>query len=80
MISARGARRLLAAASRFKGCLIVIDELLPFLYNPAGHPRAAAIAKCLGEPLPSPSLVALRYRGESTLIHNEGSASDLEAA
>ena len=39
VVSARGARRLLEAAAPFRRCLFAIDEFLPYLYNPGGHPR-----------------------------------------
>ena len=39
VVSARGARRLLEAAAPFRRCLFAIDEFLPYLYNPEGHPR-----------------------------------------
>ena len=39
VVSARGARRLLEAAAPFRRCVFAIDEFLPYLYNPEGHPR-----------------------------------------
>ena len=67
---------------RFRTSLVVIDEFLPFMYNPAGHPRAAQMAASMGLPPPAgegeePPLVALRYRAERVLVVNEGSPSDL---
>ena len=39
VVSARGARRLVKAAAPFRRSLFAIDEFLPYLYNPEGHPR-----------------------------------------
>ena len=75
VLSARGARRL--ARSGFERCLMPVDEFLPFLYGPAGHPRAGEFRACLdaegdngdlaeaadpGGAVPPP-VVALRWRG-----------------
>ena len=45
VVSARGARRLLEAAAPFRRCLFAIDEFLPYLYNPEGHPRRGESAR-----------------------------------
>jgi GR25 family glycosyltransferase involved in LPS biosynthesis len=79
VISQQGARRLLAAVPSFRQALVVIDEFLPYMYNPSGHPRAAAFEAAMSEPRLASPLVALRYRGHSVLVHDTGSASDLEA-
>ena len=89
VLSARGARRLLAASDAFRQCLVVIDEFLPYMYNPSAHPRRATIDAGMARAaatLPDSScalenvgkLVALRYRGPATLVGNEGSVSDID--
>ena len=78
VISARGARRLLDACEAFRSCLVVVDEFLPYLYNPTGHPRTKTIEHGMGGPPSLPPLVALRYRGTSTLLPNVGSTSDID--
>ena len=73
---------MLAVLPQFRRSLIVVVEFLPFMFNRRGHPRADQIAASMGLPAAADdhedSIVALRYLGESVLVHNEGSLSDLD--
>jgi len=62
LYSERGMRKLLE--HNLEACLMPVDEYLPYLNNPAGHPRGREIQACLGLRAPPEGFISLRWRGE----------------
>ena len=62
LCSERGMRKLLE--HNLEACLMPVDEYLPYLNNPAGHPRGREIQACLGLHAPPEDFVSLRWRGD----------------